>query len=305
MPLLTLAHSPDPDDVFMWWPLGSESEPPVFDTHGFRFHPIAEDIQQLNRRAITSGDLDITAVSIHTYPHIKDRYRLTSCAGSFGDGYGPKLVVRADRRGRVADPLAFVADPSTLVAIPGVNTTAFLVLRVLVGREFRFVELPFDEIPGAVQRGEAAAGLLIHDAQLTYARHDLAELLDIGLRWRDAKGLPLPLGGNAVRRDLDERFGPGALEAVGRLLCRSIAHALDHRREGMERIGARYPELDSSTLDRYLSMYVSQRTLDPGPDGRRAIAELLALGRSSGLSPDAGPLDLLECGPLAQGPRGD
>lgn len=294
---LTLAHSPDPDDVFMWWPLGSEHEPPAFDTGGFRFRPLAEDIQALNRRAMTDGDLDITAVSIHAYPHIKGRYRLTSCAGSFGEGYGPKLVVPQSVRDRVSNPLSFVTDPQTLIAVPGVNTTAFLVLRILAGKDFRYTAMPFDEIPGAVERGKANAGLLIHDAQLTYARHGLAELLDIGVWWSDAKRLPLPLGGNAIRRDLDDRFGAGATDSVGRLLYRSIDHALSHREEGMARIAGRYPELDRPTLDRYLGMYVSNRTLDPGEDGRSAIRELLRLGHSCGLSPDAEPLDLLECGP--------
>lgn len=296
MTTLTLAHSPDPDDVFMWWPLGSEHEPPVFDTGGIRFRPIPEDIQELNRRAIATGDLDITAISIHAYPRIRERYRLTSCAGSFGDGYGPKLVVRAGERERIGSPLSFVTDPDTLIAAPGVNTTAFLVLRALAGKDFRFVSLPFDEIPGAVARGEATAGLLIHDAQLTYERHNLAELLDLGVWWRDAKRMPLPLGGNAVRRDLDERFGAGTTERVGRLLFRSIAHAMAHREEGMDRIAARYPDLDRPTLDRYLRMYVSGRTLEPGEDGRAAVAELLRLGEECGLSPGVGPVDWVECG---------
>jgi len=294
---LTLAHSPDPDDVFMWWPLGSEHEAPVFDTGAFRFRPLAEDIQVLNRRAISEGDLDITAISVHAYPHIKDRYRLTSCAGSFGEGYGPKLVVPQSVKDRVSNPLSFVTDPETVVAVPGVNTTAFLVLRILAGKDFRYTAMPFDEIPGAVERGKATAGLLIHDAQLTYARHGLTELLDIGVWWNDAKRLPLPLGGNAIRRDLDKRFGSGTSQTVGRLLYRSIAHALANREEGMQRIASRYPGLDRATLDRYLGMYVSVRTLDPGDDGRRAIEELLRLGHSCGLSPDAGTLDLLECGP--------
>lgn len=293
---LTLAHSPDPDDVFMWWPLGSPDTPPVVDTEGLRFQPLPEDIQVLNRRAIEQGDLDITAISIHAYPHVRGHYRLTSCAGSFGDSYGPKLVARAGATPSGADPAGWMRERDPLVAVPGRHTTAFLALTLLLGRPFRFVEMRFDAIGPAVARGEADAGLLIHDAQLTYAAEGLAELADLGAWWRRERNLPLPLGGNVVRRDLDQRHGPGTTTRVARVLYRSIRHAMDHLREGVRRISPLYPTLSEPTLIRYLGMYVNDLTLDPGPDARRAIETLLGEGRERGLCPDPGPIDLLECG---------
>ncbi len=295
MPTLTLAHSPDPDDVFMWWPLGSLDVPPVFDTSPFRFEPIAEDIQVLNRRAIERGDLDITAISIHAYPHIKDRYRLTDCAGSFGEGYGPKVVVRdsSDAPRDFTSALRWLGEPGRVVAVPGVNTTAYLMLHLMLGRAFEFLEVPFHEIGDAVASGRADAGLLIHDAQLTFARHGLRGVADLGAWWKEHTGGALPLGGNVVRRDLDDRFGPGSLARVGELLARSVRWALDHRDEGMDRIAARYPDLDRTTLDAYLKMYVSPLTVSCGEAGSGAIRDLLGRGFRAGLCPDPGGVDVL------------
>lgn len=297
MPTLTLAHSADPDDVFMWWPLGSPTATPAFDTGGFRFEPIEEDIQVLNRRAIERGDLDITAISINAYPLVKDRYRLTDCAGSFGEGYGPKIVVR-ESSDAPCDALAardWLRGPR-VIAVPGIDTTAFLTLRLMLDRSFRHVELPFHRIADAVASGDADAGLLIHDAQLTYARLGLREIGDVGAWWCGATGLPLPLGGNVVRRDLDQRFGVGATEHVASLLGRSIRWALDHHDEGIARIAHRYPDLDRATLDRYLSMYVSPLTVACGEAGAEAIRRLLMHGFRAGVCPDPGEIDLLSCG---------
>lgn len=291
---LTIAHSPDPDDVFMWWPLGSPAVPPTIDTEGFRFQPIPEDIQVLNRRAMEVGDLDITAISIHAYPHVRARYRLTSCAGSFGDSYGPKIVARAGAGPRSPDLLHWLASSNPLIAVPGVHTTAFLALSLLLGRPFRFVEMRFDQIGPAVASGRADVGVLIHDAQLTYAAEGLSEIADLGRWWRDAHHLPLPLGGNVVRRDLEQRCGPGASGRLARVLYRSIRHAMDHMDEGLERIKGLYPTLDRPTLIRYLGMYVNDLTLDPGGEGRKAISALLGEGHRRGLCPDPGPLDILE-----------
>ncbi len=292
---LTIAHSPDPDDVFMWWPLGSPEAEPVIETEGLRFTPIAEDIQLLNRRAIEHGDLDITAVSIHAYPHIRRRYRLTACAGSFGDSYGPKVVARSSAEGLPvgAEAERWLMRPELTFAIPGRQTTACLALELLLGRPVRAIEMRFDEIPGAVAEGRCEAGLLIHDAQLTYGTLGLVEITDLGLWWREVHHLPLALGGNVVRRDLDDRLGPGASSRVARTLHRSIRHALEHMDEGVRRIGPIYPALDEMTLRRYLGMYVNDLTLDAGAEGRRAIETLLMEGHRRGLCPDPGEIDPL------------
>jgi 1,4-dihydroxy-6-naphthoate synthase len=316
MPTLTLAHSPDPDDLFMWWPLGSSTDAPAFDTAPFRFAPLAEDIQVLNRRAIERADLDITAISIHAYPHVRARYRLTDCAASFGESYGPKIVVRADsdaphasaaahardeRRLCAANPvvltdtLRWLADPAHTIVVPGVNTTAFLVLQLMLARRISPLEAPFHEIGPLVASRRADAGLLIHDAQLTYSGLGLRELADLGAWWHAETSLPLPLGGNVVRRDLDARFGEGSLRRVAALLRRSITWALDHRDESLARIRDRYPNLDRPTLDRYLRMYVSPLTVSSGETGIRALAELFKKGYEMGLCPDPGPIDLLPC----------
>lgn len=268
----------------------------MFDTGLFRFEPIEEDIQVLNRRAIERGDLDITAISINAYPHVKERYRLTDCAGSFGEGYGPKVVVRegsdSPRDGGGAREWL---RGDRVVAVPGVNTTAFLTLRLMLDRDFRFVEVPFHRVGEVVAAGEADAGLLIHDAQLTYARLGLREIGDVGAWWCTETGLPLPLGGNVVRRDLDARFGVGAADRVGALLGRSIRWALEHREEGIARIAGRYPDLDRATLDRYLRMYVSPLTVACADAGAESMRRLLTLGFRAGVSPDPGSLDLLMC----------
>ncbi len=292
---ITLAHSPDPDDVFMWWPLGTATSEPTIDTGPFRFTPVPEDIQVLNQRAITTGDLDVTAISIHAYPHLKDRYRLTSCAGSFGEAYGPKLITRENLAAHLDTPMDVIRNREATIAVPGVNTTAFLVTHLLLEREFRYIELPFDQITGAVADGRADAGLVIHDAQLTYAEQGLVEIVDLGRWWGSANGLPLPLGGNVIRRDLDDRYGPGTTDALGVLLYESIEHALENWQDGKSRIGPAYPDLDDPTLDRYLRMYVSDLTLDPGEPGRAAIDLLLHAGFELGLSPDPEPIDILEC----------
>ncbi len=292
---LTIAHSPDPDDVFMWWPLGTEGAAAVIDTEGLRFEAMAEDIQVLNRRAMERGDLDITAISMRAYPHICGRYRLTACAGSFGDSYGPKVVARGKGGGFGTGDEAerWLGRPEMTIAIPGRHTTAYLALEVLLGRSIRVVEMRFDEIPGAVAEGRAEAGLLIHDAQLTYGALGLVEVGDLGVWWRREYGLPLALGGNVVRRDLDARHGAGMSVRVARVLHRSISHALGNIDEGVGRIGGKYPSLDDGTLRRYLSMYVNGLTLDAGLEGRRAIETVLMAGHRRGLCPDPGEIDLL------------
>jgi 1,4-dihydroxy-6-naphthoate synthase len=298
MPLLTLAHSPDPDDVFMWWPLGTADTEPVFDTGGLRFDRIAEDIQVLNRRAIDRGDLDITAVSINTYPLIARRYMLTDCAGSWGEGYGPKVIVRgsSDAPRDIGGALEWLREPGRRIAVPGVNTTAFLTFSLMLAAKFEHSAHPFHEIPALVAEGKADAGLLIHDAQLTYASLGLREVADLGAWWGAMTNMPLPLGGNVVRRDLDHRHGAGTLARVGGLLRRSIVHAVEHWEEGVARIAPMTLGLDRATVDKYLRMYVNARTIDAGDAGRSAVAELFRRGVEGGLCADPGPVDWLRCG---------
>lgn len=294
---LTLAHSPDPDDVFMWWPITGMidprdhtriTKPPVLDTGRFTFRALPADIDVLNRRAIETGDLDITALSIFAWAGVAGRYALTSCGGSFGEGYGPKLVA----------PAPLPANP--LIAIPGARTTAFLLLSLALrdsGTPFRTLELPFDQILRAVADRRADAGLLIHQSQLTYADLGLTELLDLGSWWLDRTGLPLPLGGNALRRDLEHLHGPGTLRELTTLLDRSIRFALQHRDESTDYAMRFAPEISHAQADRYIDMYVSPLTLDAGaaPEGRgqAAIQRLLNDAAALGFCPPVGPIDLI------------
>lgn len=307
---LTLAHSADADDVFMWWPITGKIDPapphavltpPVLDTGPFAFRALPEDIQRLNRRAIERGDLDITAVSIHTYPSIRSHYALTSCGWSLGEGFGPKLVVRADSD---LTPEAIAAQ-QLRVAVPGLNTTAFLTLSLLLGPgRFTPVPMPFDTIVPTVARGTAPgadgapqpiyAGLLIHESQLDHPRHGLKTIADLGQWWGGhTGGLPLPLGGNVVRRDLDARFGPRSLTRVAGLLEQSIRHALAHRAESLAYARTFSRDLSDEQLDRYITMYVSPLTLDAHPRGLAAAQRLLSEGFRVGLGPDPGQIDLV------------
>ncbi|HVZ93239.1 MAG TPA: MqnA/MqnD/SBP family protein [Phycisphaerales bacterium] len=293
---LTLAHSADADDAFMWWPLGNAAaSPPIepaIDTRGFSFEPIPEDIERLNRRAIERADLDITAVSIRAYPDIRHNYALTSCGMSIGEGYGPRVVSRT--------PINFtdLLDPARTLAIPGEKTTAFLALRLLLAGAPRTITMPFGDIIPAVRAGRADAGLLIHEGQLTYTGAGLHLIADLGALWKEQTGLPLPLGANAVRRDIDARFGTGALPRLTRVLTDSIQYALTHRARGIEHArrmkGGLSATMELADIDRYLDMYVSKLTLDAGNVGRRAIEMLLTRGHAAGYCPDPGPIDLLE-----------
>jgi 1,4-dihydroxy-6-naphthoate synthase len=314
---LTLAHSPDPDDVFMWWPITGKITPqgepfagpagqPVLDTGRFRFKPLPEDIHVLNRRAIEVGDLDVTALSVRAYADVCTRYRITRCGASFGDGFGPKVVCRTeDPRMQVAEHLA---DPSLKIAIPGRQTTAFLLLSMILGdsartNPSRFIELPFERIIPAVARGEVDAGLVIHEGQITFTDAGLRLVTDVGAWWKQLTGLATPLGINAVRRDLDARFGAGSLREVGELLAKSVAYSMEHREESTAYAlpfalanTTRSGDGASPTLervDRYCRMYVNDLTRDMGVPGREAIARLLKAGSLQGLLNDPGEIDTL------------
>jgi len=316
---LTLAHSPDPDDAFMWWPITGMVSPtgeplpggrgrPAIDTGRFSFRSLPADIEVLNRRAADSGDLDITALSVRTYADVQDRYTITACGASFGDGFGPKVVARASDR--ALRDLSGLRRPNLRIAIPGRRTTAFLMLGMVlqnlaaagktrtggkpVPPAAAFIEMPFDQIIGAVARSEVDAGLVIHEGQLTFGDAGLRLIIDVGQWWKEKIGLKLPLGINAVRSDLDQRYGPGSLKEVGDTLRRCVAHAMDRWDESVQytmtfaqanidRGGGEPPSLDR--VDRYCRMYVSEETRDMGDAGREAIRRLLAEGAAAGLCP--------------------
>jgi 1,4-dihydroxy-6-naphthoate synthase len=296
-PTLSLAHSADADDVFMWWPITGKLDPstpnrllspPPLDSGRFAFRAIPEDIQVLNRRAIESADLDITALSMHGWLHVKDRYTLSRCGWSLGDDWGPKLVV----------PTASPLDPASLrgkpIAVPGLQTTAFLVLSLMLGPgSFTPVPMRFDQIVPAVNRGEVSAGVLIHERQLDFQRQGLRALADLGVWWKSQTGLPLPLGANVIRRDLDARFGPGTLAEVSRTLRHSIEYALAHRDEALAYARTFSPDLTPEELDRYVRIYVSPLTVDCGERGLAAVRELFARAHAAGLCPDPGAIDAI------------
>jgi len=319
---LTLAHSPDPDDAFMWWPITGKILPggdhlpgdpgrPAIDSGRFQFTPVPADIEALNRLAVArrgTDEYDITALSVRTYADVKDRYAITRCGASFGDGFGPKLVCKNQSAIASIDQLK----PQTVrIAVPGTKTTAFLMLGMILGRDAvlentqpspRFIEMPFDQIIGAVARGEVDAGLVIHEGQLTFGDAGLRLILDVGRWWKEKTGLKLPLGINAIRRDLDQRVGPGAVQEIAALLKRSVAHAMDRRRESVEytmafaqanvaRGGGLPPTFER--VDEYCRMYVSAETLDMAEPGREAIRRLITEGNAAGLCPKPGRVDLV------------
>lgn len=299
---LTIGHSPDPDDAFMWWPLGDAAtgRAPSIDVGPFMFTAVPADIESLNRRAVERADLDITALSIHAYPAVRAHYALTACGGSFGDGYGPKVVCRPETlRGRSG--ASWLADPSVRTATPGVRTTAHLALRMCVGAAFRHVETPFERIIGAVVAGEVEAGVVIHEGQLTFGDAGLALAIDLGGWWKEQTGLPLPLGGNALRRDLAERLGadgPGRLAGV---LRRSIDHALSRRAQGLDYAMGFARDISRERADRFISMYVNELTVDCGSRGERAIRTLLGRAAAAGLCEPPGDVDLVHPGPAEVG----
>lgn len=300
---ITLAHSPDADDLVMWWPLTGRRTPdgaplpgeagwPTLDTRGFEFQTLAADIHVLNQRAAAAGDLDATAISAYAYPFVKDRYRITRCGGSFGDGYGPKVVVRED------SPLmcdGCLRGQRPRIAVPGDRTTAFLTLSIVLGQPFDSVVMPFHEIAPAVVAGSVGAGLLIHEAQLTFKSLGLRQVLDLGAWWKQHRGLPLPLGLNVIRRDLDERFGPGTVERIAGLLHDSVAHARAHPAECravlLAGVGERPEWADDGLVEQYLGMYVNAMTEDMGDLGRASLQRLYADAAGLGLCPDPGPID--------------
>jgi 5,8-dihydroxy-2-naphthoate synthase len=266
--LIRLGHSPDPDDAFMFWGLASGR----IDTNGFEFEHVLRDIQTLNEWAL-EGRLEVTAISLHSYPFVQDRYVLLPHGASMGTGYGPIVVAR--------EPMAWQELLEHEIAVPGRMTTAFLVLRLFLGQEFRFREVPFDRIMDEVDSGEVKAGLLIHEGQLTYERQGLSKVADLGEWWLLDTGLPLPLGANVARRDL----GEDNLARLSKVLHESIAAGLEYREEALEYALEFGRGLDSRLADRFVGMYVNELTQDYGDEGRQAVTELLRRGEEVGAFP--------------------
>jgi 1,4-dihydroxy-6-naphthoate synthase len=279
--LIRLGHSPDPDDAFMFYALAQDKIP----TDGFRFEHILRDIETLNGWA-KEGRLEVTALSVHAYAYLSDRYRLLPHGASMGEQYGPMVVVR---EGAAIEPEQL---PSLRVAVPGLLTSAFLELQLAVGRIPDPVITPFDQILDVVEAGTVDAGLVIHEGQLTYGSQGLVKILDLGEWWHELTGgLPLPLGANAVRRDLDEG---DTLPRLSRLLRASIAYGLEHRTGALAHAEQFGRGLDNDLADRFVGMYVNDRTLDYGEDGRAAVAELLRRGHEAGLIDRAPRVDFVE-----------
>lgn len=262
---IRVAHSPDSDDAFMFYALASGA----IDTEGFAYEHELQDIETLNRRAL-AGELEVSAVSIHAYAYLADRYALLPHGSSMGDRYGPRLVAReALRRDQVR---------GRRIAVPGTLTTAFLALR-LYEPDFEPVVTPFDQIEDRVVAGDVDLGLLIHEGQLTYASRGLHRIADMGEWWFGETGLPLPLGGNVVRKDL----GEDTLRKISRHLHASIAYALAHRDSALDHAMQYARGLDRRDADTFVGMYVNDWTLDYGERGRRAVRELLGRGSRAGI----------------------
>jgi 1,4-dihydroxy-6-naphthoate synthase len=262
---ISIAHSPDSDDAFMFYALATNK----VRVPGMKFTHTLCDIETLNRKAM-EGVYDLTAISFHAYPYIQQRYALMSCGGSVGEGYGPMIVAM--------HPFSPAEIKTRRIAVPGTMTTAYLALK-LFAPKVRTEVVPFDQIIPQVVAGECDAGLIIHEGQLTYTKSGLQRILDLGQWWRDKHGLPLPLGGNAIRRDL----GPETIAGVSDGLRRSIQYALDHREPALLYAMQFARDLDPQMADKFVGMYVNERTLDYGEDGREAVRRLLEMGYKAGV----------------------
>jgi len=277
---LTLGHSPDPDDAFMFYGLAKNLVP----AHGFEFEHILQDIQTLNERA-TRGELDITAISIHAYAYVSDKYALLPSGASMGDGYGPMLVAKQKFS---QDEIA-----RKKIAVPGTMTSAFLALQLWLGKpakEFDYLVVPFDRIFEAVRTGQADVGLIIHEGQLTFANEGLVVCEDLGVWWgRENNGLPLPLGGNVIHK----RFAPAVRKQISDILTASIQFSLDHRPEAVQHALQYARDMGRDLADKFVGMYVNHWTLDYGEKGRESIRRFLGQGFERGILPHRQELEFV------------
>jgi 1,4-dihydroxy-6-naphthoate synthase len=273
---ISLAHSPDSDDAFMFYGLARGH----VDAAGLDVHHVLQDIESLNQAA-RQGRHEVTAISFHAYPYVAERYALMPCGGSIGDGYGPLLVAR--------EPLPPAEVAGRLVAVPGTLTSAYLALQLFApGVRTRVV--PFDRILEEVREGRADVGLVIHEGQLTYGGDGLHKVLDLGAWWKDETGLPLPLGGNAVRRDL----GPELMARLTRLVRETVRYSLGHRADALAYAMEFARGMDPKVADRFVGMWVNEMTLDCGERGRRAVQLFLDRGHEAGVIPHPVRVEFVE-----------
>ena len=281
---IRVGHSPDSDDAFMFYALTHDK----LETGGLRFVHQLEDIETLNKRAL-NGELEVSAVSIHAFAHLADRYALLASGSSMGDRYGPTLVTR--------EPTTIEELRGQTIAVPGLLTTAYLTLQLCMGKDVPVTVMPFDRILPAVAEGRVQAGLLIHEGQLYYKDQGLHKVLDLGAWWFEQTGLPLPLGGNVVRKDL----GSELVSRIARLLKESIQFALANRKEALDYALGYARGLDPALADRFVGMYVNEWTVDYGPRGREAVRTLFGRASASGFSP--GPVSRRIYGLITERPR--
>jgi 1,4-dihydroxy-6-naphthoate synthase len=274
---ISIAHSPDSDDAFMFYGLATNK----VRVPGYRFSHTLCDIETLNRRALDEAFFDVTAISFHAYPYLQNNYTLMGCGGSVGEDYGPMIVS--------SKPISLEDLGRIKIAVPGTLTTAYLALKIF-NPAIKTETVPFDQIIPAIQAGTYEAGLIIHEGQLTYSASGLKKILDLGVWWREKTGLMLPLGGNAIRRSL----GAEKHKIISKALRDSIQHALDHREEALEYAMQFARDLDIRLASRFVSMYVNERTLDYGADGREAIRTLLKMGHERGIITVAPQVDFVD-----------
>jgi 1,4-dihydroxy-6-naphthoate synthase len=274
---INIAHSPDSDDAFMFYGLATNK----IRVPGYRFNHTLTDIETLNHRAITDAFYDVTAISFHAYPYVQENYAIMACGGSMGDGYGPMIVA----------PKKYTLDEvkKLRIAVPGMLTSAYLALK-LVAPDVKTTAVPFDQIIPAVVAGDFDAGLIIHEGQLTYAGNGLHKILDLGVWWgEETGGLPLPLGCNAIKRSLGDK----AMKLTTQALKDSIQHALDHREGALEYAMQFARDLDPALANKFVGMYVNDRTLDYGDDGRKSIQLFLERGYDAGIIPSKAKIDFI------------
>ncbi|MGQ0542540.1 MAG: menaquinone biosynthesis family protein [Blastocatellia bacterium] len=273
---ITVAHSPDSDDAFMFYGLATNK----LETEGLKFEHTLKDIQTLNEDAM-QGVFDVTAISFHAYAYISDKYALLPHGASIGDKYGPIVVSR--------EPRSVDEIPNMKIAVPGEMTSAYLALR-LYNRDFEHVVVPFDQIIDAVQKGEADAGLLIHEGQLFYKELGLDKVLDLGEWWHEKTGLPLPMGGNAIRRDL----GKDLMKQVSKHLHRSIMYSMENREDALAYAMQFARDMSPELADRFVAMWVNDLTLDYGDRGREGVKKLLSEGHKAGIIPHKVKVDFVD-----------
>jgi len=270
--VFTLGHSPDPDDAFMFYAMAENK----IDLRGYRFDHRLEDIQTLNERA-RRGELHISAISIHAYAYVANNYALLQCGASMGDGYGPVVVQkRSTRNSQVSIPNADLLH-ERVIAVPGEMTSAFLALQLFLGK-FSYVVVPFDQIFEAIKIGRADAGLIIHEGQLTYAQSGFQKIVDLGEWWKRETGLPLPLGGNVVRKDI----APAIRHDLSEIIRESIDYGLTHRDEAVRHSLAHARGMSAKLTSKFIGMYVNEFTRDYGETGRAAIRKFLTDARDKG-----------------------